>query len=113
MLCLTDDSFLCDTCPRPTSPMSDSDRFEQHFNTHPLVRCKVRVEDARELSEFERFVVLDRRSNEADKKLDGLGIDLHDLDTKVGVVDVKVLNLEERVGQILRYLSNPTKHSDA
>ena len=93
--------------------MSDSDRFGQHFNTHPLVRCKVRVEDPKELSELERIVVIDHRSNQADKKLDGLGINLHHLDTKVGVMDVKVLNLDERVGQILRHLSNPTGRSDA
>ena len=80
---LLDDNFLCNIClSKGITPPSTNKRF-RHVYTHPLVRCKPRVDDPveeKELSSEERILALERRTSEIDAKLSQVVGQLADMD---------------------------------
>ena len=71
---LLDDQFLCNVCIRAGEPIADW-LPPRHVFTHPLVRCKERVEESEEpvaATMDDRLAALEARVSGIDTKLDRL-----------------------------------------
>ncbi|THH29238.1 hypothetical protein EUX98_g4953 [Antrodiella citrinella] len=70
-----DDNFQCSVCTFKKVSPPKVDKSTQHVYTHPLVRCKPRVEDsvdAKEPTTEQRITTLEQRAGDMDTKLDQL-----------------------------------------
>ena len=92
-----DDSFLCRSCIAKGVTPPDVDKSLQHVYTHPLVRCKPRMEDpAKEkvLTTEDRIATLEQRTTEIDAKLTQLVDGLARLD-EVNKLKEKFAGIEQ------------------
>jgi len=91
-----DDTFTCDKCPK--DPPSDDDKVGCHFHTHPLVRCKPRMEDPAEPTDSQRIIALEKRGEETERKLDALVREVHTLDN---IMSAKMDDMGEKMSLLV------------